>query len=260
MKTAFTELVGCTLPLQLAAMGGIGSVELTAAVSTSGGLGMLTHQLLAPGFDAIPGARGINFTRPDRSQAAEVGEAALRAKVIEFFWAAPDAELVKAAKAEGALVAWQVGSAEEAVAAERADADFVIAQGLEAGGHVRGKVGLLPLLATVLDRVQVRGHRRVQRSRRVQAGAALRAGGGHLVHGSLRRGLAGRTPPGPALRLRGGPGGGPQVGGPVAGVAARPGLRGRPPPGGPLRGPGRGPRDRDQAGCRVGGLADVRTA
>ena len=155
MKTRFTELVGCPLPLQLATLGGVGSVELTAAVSGAGGLGMIPRSLLTPAFDQAPGARGINFTRPDRSMAVEIAEAARRARVIEFFWADPDPELVKAAKAEGALVAWQVGSAEEAVAAERAGVDLVVAQGLEAGGHVRGRVGLLPLLAAVLDAVKV---------------------------------------------------------------------------------------------------------
>jgi NAD(P)H-dependent flavin oxidoreductase YrpB (nitropropane dioxygenase family) len=155
MKTRFTELVGCPLPLQLATLGGVGSLALTGAVAATGGLGMLARALLAPEFDALPGVRGINFTRPDRSLAAEVTEAARRARVVEFFWAEPDAELVNAAHRGGALVAWQVGSAEEAVAAERAGADLVVAQGVEAGGHVRGTVGLMPLLAAVLDNVKV---------------------------------------------------------------------------------------------------------
>ena len=153
MKTRFTELVGCSLPLQLATLGGVGSVELAAAVAGAGGLAMLPLHLLTPEFDSVKGVRGINFTRPERAQTQDISQAAKRARVIEFFWAEPDAELVKPAKAEGALVAWQVGSAEEAVAAERAGADLVIAQGMEAGGHVRGKVGLLPLLAAVLEAV-----------------------------------------------------------------------------------------------------------
>jgi NAD(P)H-dependent flavin oxidoreductase YrpB (nitropropane dioxygenase family) len=155
MKTRFTELVGCPLPLQLATLGGVGSLALTGAVAATGGLGMIPHALLAPEFDALPGVRGISFTRPDRSLAAEVAEAARRARVVEFFWAEPDAELVNAAHQGGALVAWQVGSADEAVAAERAGVDLVVAQGVEAGGHVRGTVGLMPLLAAVLDAVQV---------------------------------------------------------------------------------------------------------
>jgi NAD(P)H-dependent flavin oxidoreductase YrpB (nitropropane dioxygenase family) len=48
-------------------------------------------------------------------------------------------------------VAWQVGSVEEARAAAGAGCDFLVAQGIEAGGHVRGRIGLLPLLDGVLD-------------------------------------------------------------------------------------------------------------
>ena len=44
---------------------------------------------------------------------------------------------------------------EEARAAAGAGCDFLIAQGIEAGGHVRGRIGLLPLLDGVLDAVNV---------------------------------------------------------------------------------------------------------
>jgi NAD(P)H-dependent flavin oxidoreductase YrpB (nitropropane dioxygenase family) len=54
----------------------------------------------------------------------------------------------------GALASWQVGSRDEAIAAERAGCDLVVAQGVEAGGHVRGRIGLLPLLAQVLEAVR----------------------------------------------------------------------------------------------------------
>jgi hypothetical protein len=77
----------------------------------------------------------------------------IRGGRADFFWGDPDPELVEAAHGGGALVSWQVGSAAEAVAAERAGCDFIIAQGIEAGGHIRGTLGLLPLLSQVLDRV-----------------------------------------------------------------------------------------------------------
>jgi NAD(P)H-dependent flavin oxidoreductase YrpB (nitropropane dioxygenase family) len=55
----------------------------------------------------------------------------------------------------GALAGWQVGSVEEARRAADAGCDLVIAQGVEAGGHVRGTVALFPLLAEVLEAVSV---------------------------------------------------------------------------------------------------------
>jgi imidazole glycerol phosphate synthase subunit HisF len=48
-----------------------------------------------------------------------------------------------------------VGSAEEARAAEAAGCDLVVAQGVEAGGHVRGTQPLDELLAEVLGAVSV---------------------------------------------------------------------------------------------------------
>jgi NAD(P)H-dependent flavin oxidoreductase YrpB (nitropropane dioxygenase family) len=55
----------------------------------------------------------------------------------------------------GALVSWQVGSREEAVAAADAGCDLIVAQGIAAGGHVRGTIGLQALLDEVLGVVDV---------------------------------------------------------------------------------------------------------
>jgi NAD(P)H-dependent flavin oxidoreductase YrpB (nitropropane dioxygenase family) len=53
------------------------------------------------------------------------------------------------------LAAWAIGSREEALLAVEAGCDFIIAQGIEAGGHVGGTIGLLPLLGEVLYVVRV---------------------------------------------------------------------------------------------------------
>jgi NAD(P)H-dependent flavin oxidoreductase YrpB (nitropropane dioxygenase family) len=84
-----------------------------------------------------------------------IAAAARRVRVVDFFYSDPDAALVEIVHREGALACWQVGSKEEATAAVQAGCDFIIAQGIEAGGHVRGRVGLLPLLSEVLDAVDV---------------------------------------------------------------------------------------------------------
>ena len=73
--------------------------------------------------------------------------------MVEFFFGEPDADLVERAHGADALAAWQVGSVEEARAAAGAGCDFLVAQGIKAGGHVRGRIGLLPLLDGVLDAV-----------------------------------------------------------------------------------------------------------
>jgi nitronate monooxygenase len=71
-----------------------------------------------------------------------------------FFWDVR-ADLVARAKDAGCLVLYQVGSIEDALAAEKAGADAVIAQGFEAGGHVRGRVSSLVLLPQIVRAVSV---------------------------------------------------------------------------------------------------------
>jgi nitronate monooxygenase len=48
------------------------------------------------------------------------------------------------------LAAWQIGSKQEAEQAIVAGCDLVIAQGVEAGGHIRGSIGLMALLDQVI--------------------------------------------------------------------------------------------------------------
>jgi len=163
IDTSFTRLVGATAPIQAAAMPGVTTVELIAAVANAGGLGMLPATLLTPetlaaDLDRLSrettGVFGVNFLAPFLEPEA-LGIAAQKARIVEFFYGEPDPAWVRDARAHGALVGWQVGSPGEAAAAERAGCDYVIAQGSEAGGHVRGVTSLLPLLSQVLDAVHV---------------------------------------------------------------------------------------------------------
>jgi nitronate monooxygenase len=71
-----------------------------------------------------------------------------------FFWDVR-ADVVGRAKEAGCRVLYQVGSIEDAVAAEKAGADAIVAQGFEAGGHVRGTVASLVLLPQVVRAVSV---------------------------------------------------------------------------------------------------------
>jgi nitronate monooxygenase len=163
LETAFTRLVGCAVPIQLAGMGSILSPELAAAVSNAGALGQIT----LAGVDAQDATRRLDRLTSLTSRPFGVNQlipyldleivklAARRARVIDFFWGDPDPELVRLVHDAGALASWQVGSTTEALAAQAAGCDFIIAQGFEAGGHIRGTLGLLPLLSSVLDAVSV---------------------------------------------------------------------------------------------------------
>ena len=165
LDTEFTRLVGCTTPIQSVPVPGIATAEFVAAVCNAGGLGMLSGGLASPDslradLDRLEantsGVFGVNFLMPFvTSDMSLIEIAASRARVVEFFYGEPDSGLVDVAHAGGALCSWQVGSTTEAQAAEQVGCDFIIIQGVEAGGHVRGSAGLLPVLSGTLAAVSV---------------------------------------------------------------------------------------------------------
>lgn len=167
LTTRFTELVGCSVPIQQAGMSNLSSPRLAAAVAEAGGLGMVsvygaTPTEVAALLDATRAQTrrvfGANFIMRfvDPALAHEcIAVAAAKARVVEFFYSDPDSTLIELVHARGALACWQVGSREEAVAAADAGCDFLIAQGIEAGGHVRGRINVLALLDQMLAAVDL---------------------------------------------------------------------------------------------------------
>ena len=150
MGTRFTRLVGCELPIQLAAMGGVGTTELANAVASAGGFGMVPSSV-PPGPDAC----GINYLMPFVPSAEMIRESARGVRVVEFAFGDPQRELVAAVHEGGALAGWQVGSVAAAVAAAEVGCDYVVAQGTEAGGHLCGTQRLGEILPDVLTSVRL---------------------------------------------------------------------------------------------------------
>lgn len=139
-------------PIIQAGMGAVARHELAAAVSEAGGLGTLAG-VRAPIASELAAARRVTekpiainlllpFIRPGDA------EAAAAADVIVTFWGAPR---------RLAVGTWihQCGSIEEAKAAAEAGADGVIAQGVEAGGHVRGTLPAFELLERIRTAVKI---------------------------------------------------------------------------------------------------------
>jgi NAD(P)H-dependent flavin oxidoreductase YrpB (nitropropane dioxygenase family) len=166
METRFTKLVGCTAPIQVAPMGTLTTPSLAGEVVTAGGhaafgaTGMPAAELegLLPAYEQACGRMfAVNFLVPFLGgQFQETFDlAASRAPMVDLYHAEPRKDLVDRAHAGGALVAWQITSAAEAVAAQEAGCDMIVAHGIEAGGRMPGGIGLLPLLQQVLDRVSI---------------------------------------------------------------------------------------------------------
>ena len=161
LKTRFCELFGVELPIMLAGMGTIALADLAAAVSEADAMGTVALAGFTPEgiHNEIAAARRLTrrplacnllipFLRPGVAEAV----AAAPLEAVTLFWGAP-AEHVSRFKDAGKKIIWQCGSAEEAAAARSAGADMIIAQGVEAGGHVRGLVSTMVLVPQVRDAI-----------------------------------------------------------------------------------------------------------
>jgi NAD(P)H-dependent flavin oxidoreductase YrpB (nitropropane dioxygenase family) len=153
----FCELVGCPRPIQQAPMTRIATPSLAAAVAEAGGLGMLSigrqaadavrrdvDEVLVRTAGPVGACFIVRFM-----DAALVEEVAGRLPVVEFFWGWPESSIVP----DGVVAGWQVGSVDEAKAAVDSGCRYVVAQGVEAGGHVRGTVPLADLMPAVRSAV-----------------------------------------------------------------------------------------------------------
>lgn len=157
----FCSLAGVDLPIVQAPLGGAVGAKMVAAVSNSGGLGTLplwsftddrvrntvkeTRKLTTKPF-----AVNLNMAFPQERRLEICLEEGV--KIISFFWEDPS-NLIRMAKDGGAVVMYTVGNSEDARKAVDDGVDIIVAQGWEAGGHVRGNVATLPLIPAVVDAV-----------------------------------------------------------------------------------------------------------
>ena len=161
MQTSVTRALGIEQPIIQAPIGGLSNPRLAAAVSNAGGLGMIAMTWMEP--DEIrEGIRstqaltmqpfGINLIidEPQMERLGAVLESGV--KIVSFFWGDPT-PYVPAVHEAGGLALLTVGSAAEARAAVDAGIDLIVAQGWEAGGHVRGEVSTLALVPAVIDAI-----------------------------------------------------------------------------------------------------------
>lgn len=148
-------------PIFQAPIGGVASPELAAAVSNAGGLGHLSctwrsrenlrHLSLTMSklTDRPWGANFVlDFPIEDKLCAALDGGV----RAISFFWG-DGARYVQQVQRAGAVALQIVGTLSEARRAADAGFDLIVAQGRDAGGHVRGELGTMSLVPQVVDAV-----------------------------------------------------------------------------------------------------------
>ncbi|MFT5210107.1 MAG: NAD(P)H-dependent flavin oxidoreductase YrpB (nitropropane dioxygenase family) [Flavobacterium sp.] len=159
MKTIGCELLGIEIPIIQAPMGGAAGPKLAAAVSNAGGLGTLplwTYDIettrsqirATKAITSKPFAVNLNMDFPQEERLDLCLDEGV--PIISFFWK-DSSKLVTRAKSAGAIVLHSVATADEARRAVDSGVDILIAQGWEAGGHVRGQVASMPLIPTIVD-------------------------------------------------------------------------------------------------------------
>lgn len=154
------ELLGIDLPIFQAPTASIAGPELAAAVSGAGGLGAMGLTWTPPDIAAqhVRQVRAaterpflVNFAlafEPVSLRAAlEAG-----APIVTFSWGDPQL-YVQTVRDAGALFGVQVANAAGARRALALGADFLLCQGVEAGGHVQSTTALLALLPEALAAV-----------------------------------------------------------------------------------------------------------
>lgn len=167
MNTELSRLFGLTVPVIAAPMAGVADARLAIAVSRAGALGCIgigstrtaewAHEQVTDAAAAgVP--FGVGFMGWALENDAAPFDAALAANpaLVSISFADPIDDLgrwVGRARAAGAVVAVQIGTAAEAESAERMGASLIVARGGEAGGHGRNDVATLPLLQEVLEAV-----------------------------------------------------------------------------------------------------------
>jgi nitronate monooxygenase len=157
VTTPVCELLGIERPVVLAAM--VDVPALAAAVSNAGGLGMNTLTWSADvgavvretaALTTRPFGGNLVLTEDHHRRLDQALEAGLR---IASFMLGDPSGYVGPVHDAGGIVLHTVGSVQEARRAVAAGVDVIVAQGWEAGGHVRGTVATLPLVPAVVDAV-----------------------------------------------------------------------------------------------------------
>jgi NAD(P)H-dependent flavin oxidoreductase YrpB (nitropropane dioxygenase family) len=156
----FKEILSVQIPMIQAPTSALAGPELAAAVSEAGALGSMgltwtPSEVVAKWVRQVRAATSqpflVNFVlafRPDALPAAlDAG-----APIVSFSFGDPEPYLSKV-RAAGAKVGVQVGNVAGARRARGLGVDFVICQGLEAGGHVQSSTPLAMLLPAVLDAI-----------------------------------------------------------------------------------------------------------
>lgn len=164
LQTALLPILDVEVPIVQAPIGSAVTPDLVAAVSNTGGLGVIPGSWMSiENLRAFIQMVRSKTARPfavnlcleweqERRLGCAIDEGI---QAVSFFWGDPEPNLVATCKNADVKVLHTVGSATEALQAQDAGIDVVVAQSWEAGGHVRSAVGAMALIPAIADVVDI---------------------------------------------------------------------------------------------------------
>ena len=158
-STELLRLLNLKYPIFQAPHAGAGP-DLVAAVSNAGGMGILgglnrltpeaVHEYVTAARNLTKRLFAVNYLLAFDSRslpfALEAG-----APVLHFSWGLPTKDMVSTVRRAGSKFGVQIANAAGARAALDLGADYLVCQGVEAGGHVQSSTALYEVLPTILD-------------------------------------------------------------------------------------------------------------
>lgn len=163
LSTDWSAAMGLVAPILNAPMGGVAGGALAAAVTQAGGLGMIgigsagSAKVLRRELDRLPdqlrpfGVGLIGWRI--RAEPALLETALDAGPTLLSVSFGTDWSWVPRARDRRCVTATQVADLDAALRAVDAGVDVLVARGAEAGGHGQPRMGTLPLLCELLDRV-----------------------------------------------------------------------------------------------------------
>ncbi len=162
-ENRITRLFGCEYPILQGGMAWVADAELAAAVSNGGGVGIIAAANMPPDLleDEIRKAEsltdkpfGVNIMMMS-STVDSVIEIVTRHHVpIVTTGAGSPGKVLDALKPHGTIVVPVIASVAQAKRVEKQGADVVVAEGMEAGGHI-GEITTMALVPQIVDAVEI---------------------------------------------------------------------------------------------------------
>src|SRR5712692_4739347 len=155
----FMSMFNLKYPIVQAPTDGPATSALAIAVSNAGAFGALPLTWVSPdlAFKRVMEVKSktsgsffagyvLNFPTHSLDKAIEAG-----IQIVQFSWGLPDLELLKKLRDHSIKMGIQVVGKESALRAMDLGPDYLVCQGIEAGGHVQGNKPLMTALEEVLS-------------------------------------------------------------------------------------------------------------